>query len=92
MYFSLLATKFVSKFKGTPREIGTKKGNLIHKKKIIIQHGDFLNIFILIALSALMDFIIRVCYTKYFLVSENNFSKDVASKKLTKCHETMTKI
>lgn len=45
--------KSLSKYKTTLRKIGTKKGSLFQKKKLIIQHGGFLNILLPAAISLL---------------------------------------
>ena len=49
--------KSLRKYKATLRKIGTKKGSLFHKKKLIIQSGGFLNILIPAALSVLTGLI-----------------------------------
>lgn len=49
--------KSLSKYKTTLRKIGTKKGTLFHKKKLIVQQGGFLNILIPAALSVLTGLI-----------------------------------
>ena len=47
----------LAKYKTSLRKIGTKKGNLYTKKKLIIQQGGFLNILIPSALSLLTSLI-----------------------------------
>ena len=49
--------KSLRKYKTTLRKIGSKKGSLFAKKKLIIQHGGFLNILIPAALSVLTGII-----------------------------------
>lgn len=49
----------LKKYKGPLRKIGNKKGSLFTKKKLIIQHGGFLNILIPAALSVLTGLINR---------------------------------
>lgn len=49
--------KSLSKYKTTIRKIGSKKGSLFQKKKLIIQNGGFLNILIPAALSVLTGLI-----------------------------------
>lgn len=43
----------LAKYKSTLRKIGTKKGSLFTKKKLIVQQGGFLNILIPAAISAI---------------------------------------
>lgn len=47
----------LSKYKTTLRKIVTKKGSLFNKKKLIVQHGGFLNILIPAALTVLTGLI-----------------------------------
>lgn len=49
--------KSLKKYKVPLRKIGTKKGTLFQKKKLIVQHGGFLNILIPAALSVLTGLI-----------------------------------
>lgn len=49
--------KSLSKYKSTIRKIGSKKGSLFQKKKLIVQKGGFLNILIPAALSVLTSLI-----------------------------------
>lgn len=49
--------KSLKKYKNSLRKIGTKKGTLFSKKKLIIQQGGFLNILIPAALSVLTGLI-----------------------------------
>lgn len=49
--------KSLKKYKTTLRKIATKKGALFKKKKLIVQHGGFLNILIPAALSVLTGII-----------------------------------
>lgn len=49
--------KSLNQYKSTLRKIGTKKGALFQKKKLIIQKGGFLNILIPAALSVLTGLI-----------------------------------
>lgn len=47
----------LAKYKTTLRKIGTQKGSLFTKKKLIVQHGGFLNILIPAALTVLTSLI-----------------------------------
>lgn len=49
--------KILQRYKNTLRQIGTKKGSLITKKKLIVQKGGFLNVLIPAALSAITSLI-----------------------------------
>lgn len=49
--------KSLGKYKTTLRKIGAKKGSLFTKKRLIIQHGGFLNILLPAALTAITSLI-----------------------------------
>ena len=52
--------KSLEKYKSTLRKIGSKKGSLFTKKKLIVQQGGFLNILIPAALTAISTLINRI--------------------------------